>query len=313
VKIEDLTGTAPLLNAEHSFARFNPALGINFTPGARLTAYAAYNEGMRAPTPIELACADPAAPCKLPNNFLADPDLKKVVSRTAEMGFRGKLAHETQWSAAIYRTELTDDIQFISSGGAAVNAGFFQNVGKTRRDGLELAMSTKWSALTASVRYSYVNATFESPFAVNSPSNSTAAADGAIEVRPGDRIPGIPRQSLKLRLQYDFGAQAALGTNIIANSSVFARGDENNQDVHGRVPGYVVVNLDGRYTVAKGWDLYARAVNIFDRRYSNFGVLGQNFFAGPGRTFDGVNPINEQFRGPGTPRGAWVGLRYQWL
>jgi outer membrane receptor protein involved in Fe transport len=208
---------------------------------------------------------------------------------------------------------LTDDIQFISSSGAAVNVGFFQNVGKTRREGLELALRTKWNALAASARYSYVNATFESPFSVNSPSNSTANANGAIDVRTGDRLPGIPQHSVKLRLQYDFGERASLGANIIYSGSVFARGDENNRDVNGRVPGYAVFNLDGRYSVAKGWDLFARAVNLFDKRYSNFGVLGQNFFTGPGRTFDGSNPINEQFRGPGVPRGAWVGLRYQWI
>jgi len=313
VKIEDLTGVNPLLNGEHTFSRFNPALGVNFTPSERLTAYAAYNEGMRAPTPIELACADPAAPCKLPNNFVADPELKKVVSRTLETGLRGKYSQDTQWSAALYRTELSDDIQFISAGGASVNAGFFQNVGKTRRQGLELALSSKWHALSASARYSYVNATFESPFAVNSPTNSTADATGAIQVRPGDRIPGIPQHSVKLRLQYDFGEQASLAGNVIYSSSVFARGDENNQDVTGRIPGYAVVNLDARYRVAKGLDLFARVVNLFDKQYSNFGILGQNFFAGPGHTFDNTNPVNEQFRGPGVPRGAWVGLRYQWL
>jgi outer membrane receptor protein involved in Fe transport len=313
VKIEDLTDAAPLLNGEHTFSRFNPAVGINFTPSERLTAYAAYNEGMRAPTPIELACADPAAPCKLPNNFLADPALKKVVSRTVETGLRGKLAQDTQWSAAIYRTELADDIQFISSGGAAVNAGFFQNVGNTRREGVELALGTKWNALTASARYSYVDATYESSFVENSPSNSTADANGAIHVQPGDRIPGIPRHNLKLRLQYDFGERASLGTNVIYSSSIFARGDENNQDVNGRIPGYTVVNLDGRYRVAKGLDLFARVVNLFNKQYSNFGILGENFFTGPDHTFDGNNPVDEQFRSPGVPRGAWIGLRYQWL
>ena len=312
VKIEDLTGAAPLLNGEHTFSRFNPAVGINFTPSERLTAYAAYNEGMRAPTPIELACADPAAPCKLPNNFLADPALRKVVSRTVETGLRGKLPRDTQWSAAIYRTELTDDIQFISSGGA-VNAGFFQNVGDTRRQGLELALGTRWNALTASARYSYVIATYESPFMENSPSNSTADANGAIQVQPGDRIPGIPEHNLKLRLQYDFGNRASLGTNVIYSSSIYARGDENNQDVNGRIPGYVVVNLDARVGVAKGLDLFARVVNLFNKEYSNFGILGENFFTGPNKTFDGANPVNEQFRGPGVPRGAWIGLRYRWL
>ena len=313
VKIADLTGAAPLLNGQHTFSRLNPAVGINFTPGERLTAYAAYNEGMRVPSPIELTCADPAAPCKLPNNFVADPALKKVVSRTFETGARGRIAMDTRWSAAIFRTELTDDIQFISAGGAAINAGFFQNIGKTQREGLELALSTKWNAFSASARYSYVNATFESAFAVNSPSNSTADANGSIQVRPGSRIPGIPRNSLKLRLQYDFAEHATLGANVIYSGSVYSRGDENNLDANGRVPGYAVVNLDGRVSIAKGFELFARVVNLFDRKYSNFGILGQNFFTGPARSFDGTNPAVEQFRGPGVPRGAWVGLRYQWL
>jgi outer membrane receptor protein involved in Fe transport len=313
VKIEDQTGLAPDLNGEHTFSRFNPAVGINFNPTKQLTAYASYNEGTRTPTPIELACADPTAPCKLPNNFVSDPDLKMVVSKTLETGLRGTLAKDTSWSAAIYRTELDDDIQFISTNGATSNAGFFQNVGKTHRQGVELSLSNKIGALTTIVHYSYVDATFQSPFTVNSPSNSTADGNGDIPVQPGNRIPGVPRQSLKLRFEYAFGEQASIGANVSYSGSVYARGDENNQDANGQVPGYTVVNLDGRYNVAKGTELFFRVANLFDKNYANFGVLGQNFFNGPGRTFDGINWTNEQFRGPGVPRGAWVGLRYQWL
>ncbi len=314
VKIEDRSGTAPLLNGEHSYSRINPAVGLNYSPSGRLTAYASYNEGMRAPTPIELACADPNAPCKLPNNFIADPELKKVVSRTLETGARGKLGAVTQWSAAIYRTELNDDIQFISAGGGAVNAGFFQNVGKTRRQGIELSLGTKLDELALTARYSYVDATFQSPFDVNSPSNSSAdPTTGAIRVNPGNRIPGIPLHSLKLRAQYEWQERGSLGISVIHNSQVFARGDENNQDVNGPVPGYTVVNLDGRYRVARGVEVFARVSNLFNRKYANFGLLGENFFNGPGRTFDAAAVANEQFRGPGVPRGVWVGLRYLWL
>jgi outer membrane receptor protein involved in Fe transport len=314
VKIEDRSGADPLLNSEHSYSRFNPAAGVNFSPSPRLTAYATYNEGMRAPTPIELACADPNAPCKLPNNFIADPDLKMVVARTIEAGARGKLGTAADWSAAIYRTELTDDIQFISAGGGAVNAGYFQNVGKTRRQGIELSLGDRFAALTLSARYSYVDATFQSSFDVNSPSNSTAnPTTGAIRVGAGDHIPGIPRHSLKLRAQYDWTERASLGASVIRNSQVYARGDENNQDVNGPVPGYTVVNLDGRYGIARRFEVFARISNLFDRRYANFGLLGENFFNGPGRTFDATAVTNEQFRGPGAPRGAWIGLRYQWL
>ena len=96
---------------------------------------------MRAPTPIELTCSNAAAPCKLPNVFLADPPLQAVVAKTVEMGARGNGAN-MQWAGALYRTDLDNDIQFVASGGAA-NVGYFQNVGQTRRQGLELMGSAR--------------------------------------------------------------------------------------------------------------------------------------------------------------------------
>src|SRR5262249_29779573 len=90
IKITDQSGNVPELNGEHSFSRLNSAIGLNFNPTSGLTTYAAYNEGMRAPTAIELTCADPNAPCRLPNNFLSDPPLNKVVAKTWELGARGK-------------------------------------------------------------------------------------------------------------------------------------------------------------------------------------------------------------------------------
>ncbi|MBL8482693.1 MAG: TonB-dependent receptor, partial [Rhodocyclaceae bacterium] len=313
IRIEDRTGLTPALNGSSTYVRFNPAVGINFAPAEKLTAYATYNEGMRAPTPIELACADPNAPCRLPNNFLADPPLKKVVSRTLEAGARGKLRGNDDWSAAIYRTVLSDDIQFISAGGAAVNAGYFQNVGRTRRQGMEFGYTAHAGKFSAGLRYAYVEATFESSFVVHSPNNSSADAGGDIQVGPGNRIPGIPRHNIKLRLDYEFSDTATAGASINYSSSVFARGDENNRDANGSVPGYVVVNLDGRVELSRGLEIYARIANLFDRKYANFGVLGENVFANPGKSFDPNNALPEQFRGPGAPRGAWLGLRYKWM
>jgi iron complex outermembrane receptor protein len=309
ITIEDETGSAPRLNGSHTFSRFNPAVGITFNPSRQLTGYATYNEGMRAPTPIELTCADPDAPCKLPNNFLADPSLTEVTSKTFEVGVRGKAGDASSWSAAVYRTNLNNDIEFVSSTGAAVNAGFFQNVGQSRREGLELSAATKQGPLRISVNYSYTLATFESPFAESSPANSSADASGSIAVRSGDRIPGIPQHSLKLRIAYEIRENWSAAVSVNYANATFARGDENNQDVNGKVPGYTVVNFDSHYQATRAVQLFVRVNNLFDRQYANFGILSQNFFAGPNHTFDGGNAVNEQFRGVGVPRGAWLGIR----
>ena len=310
VTIKDRTGLEPALNGDHTFKRFNPAAGLNFNPSTTLTTYVSYSEGMRAPTPIELTCADPAAPCRLPNNFLADPPLEKVVAKTTEVGARGRWTDSFGWSAAAYRTDLSDDIIFISSGGA-VNAGYFQNAGKTRRQGLELGLHGRVQKLNLTMNYGYIDATFASALTLNSPNNSSAnPATGDIQVSSGDKIPGIPAHSVKLRAEYDLTDTVSLGSNMMYFSSQYARGDENNQDANGKVPGYFLVNLDARYQHTKQLSFFGRINNVFDTDYETLGVLGENFFNGPGRTFDAGNVTGEQFRSTGAPRAIWVGVNY---
>jgi len=296
------------LNGNHTFNRFNPAVGINVNPSPTLTTYASYSEGMRAPTPVELTCADPNAPCRLPNNFLADPPLEKVVSKTFEAGARGKFNQSLGWSAAIYNTDLDDDIQFISAGGAALNAGYFDNIGKTRRRGLELGGSFAAGDLTLLANYSYVMATYESAFTINSPNNSTADGNGDIQVTPGDHIPGIPEHAFKLRADYAFFEKWSAGATLNYFSDQYARGDENNQDASGKVDGYTLVNLDARYQASRVLQIFVKLSNVFDTEYETLGVLGENYFVNG--TFDSSNVQAEQFRSVGSPRAAWIGLTY---
>jgi outer membrane receptor protein involved in Fe transport len=314
--LEDGLGTA--LNGTHDYSRFNPGIGLSLTPSPQFNPYVSYNEGMRVPTPVELTCASPQSPCSLPNAFSADPGLKAVVSRTWELGVRSRLDNGVRLSAALFRTDLQDDIQFVSSGGSATTAGYFENVGSTRRQGLELGLEAKAGRATVSAHYSLVDATYRSALVLNSPSNSSAApitcagcAD--IQVTPGDRIPGIPMQQFNLRLRYELLPQLNVGATLVAQSSVFARGDENNLDQHGPVPGFAVLNFDANWELQRGLSLFATVSNVFDRAYATYGVLGQNVFTGPGNSFDpsGASWHADQFRAPGAPLGAWLGIRYR--
>lgn len=316
VELSDQLGTA--LNGRHTFKRFNPAVGITTNPTPELTFYGTYNEGMRVPTPVELTCADPAAPCSLPNAFSSDPALRPVISHNAEIGGRGTLSGAIQWSLALFHTDLHDDIQFISSGGGATSAGYFQNVGNTRRQGVEVGLQGHVDALTLSAHYSLVDATFRTPLVLNSPNNSTAApiscpACADIQVRPGDRLPGIPRHTFKLHGDYAYGDAAGIGLTLVSQSGTYARGDENNADVNARVPGFALVNLDAHIGLGAAWEAFANVDNLFDRRSSSFGVLGQNVFTAPGQTFDpaGTSWRSEQFRTAGAPRGVWIGITWR--
>lgn len=309
-KIGDESGVQPQLDGNHVFSRLNPALGITWNPTPSFTAYASYNEGMRTPSAIELTCADPSAPCSLPNDFVSDPALAKVVSKTLEAGARGRIGTNTTWSAAVYRTTLYDDIEFISAPTSA--QGFFQNVGKTRRQGVELSGHTQLGKLGLTASYSYTDATYRSTWTANSPSNSSADAGGNITVRSGNRIPGIPANTVKLRIDYAATPKWTVGANLTYRDGVYAQGDQNNEDANGKIPGYLLIDLDTAYDVTKHLRVFATVTNLLNKRYASYGVLGQNFFNGPNHTFDGRAPVSEQFIGPGAPRGAWIGIRYAW-
>ncbi|HXM81892.1 MAG TPA: TonB-dependent receptor [Burkholderiales bacterium] len=310
VVLRDRSGLRPALDGDHSFRRFNPALGVNWNPRPALTWFASLTQGMRVPAPAELTCADATAPCSLPNQFLADPALKPVIARTVETGVRLRPTPQLRMSAALYRSVLSDDIQFVTSG-AATNAGFFQNTGATLRQGLDLTVDGKFEKFRLGAAYSYINAAYLSAFRMRSPNNSSRDAADEIAVERGNAIPGIPQHSVKLALDWTPEARTSLGLGWAWFGRQYARGDENNRDLHGAIPAYSVAQAFARYRVRREWEVSLKVDNLFDRRYQSFGVLGRNFFTGPGGTLDAAAATAEQFVTPGAPRAVWIALRYE--
>ena len=106
-----MTSTELLLNGHHFFWRINPGVGIvkrfNDVPligSAKV--FASYKESSRTPSIAELACADPNAPCRLPNSFQADPPLDQVVNRNFEIGASGtKRWLSTYGNGSFYKLE----------------------------------------------------------------------------------------------------------------------------------------------------------------------------------------------------------------
>jgi len=312
------------LTGDHTFSRVNPAFGFTVTPTDALTFYADYNEASRAPTVIELGCANPAAPCGLPNDFASDPDLRQVVARTVEVGARGNLPdRRLVWSADVFHTINSNDIQFVAT---AANAGYFDNVGNTRRQGLDLSLGGKEGGFNWHLTYSFVDATFQSNFAVSAASNSTADANGNTLVQPGDRIPLIPRHTGRFVLDYDLTPRWNIGGNVIAASGSYLHGDENNANQAGGtnaagayvsgsgwISGYTVVNLQSTYHVTKRAEIFARLINLFDKQYATAGFLTSSSFNPNGSFIPNPNNWpNENAVSPAPPRAIWVGLRMKW-
>jgi len=123
-----------------------------------LSVFGSYSESNRAPTSIELGCANPDVPCKLPNAMAGDPPLNQVVAKTYETGLRGKLTETFKWNTSIYRTMNHDDIHFIQSSTIGGSLGYFDNVGRTKRQGFDLGLTGVIDKLFLRAGYSFVSA-----------------------------------------------------------------------------------------------------------------------------------------------------------
>ncbi len=312
IELSDRSHVNPQLDGNHDYSRFNPAVGITFRLAPAVTLYGSYGESTRAPSPVELACASEDAPCNLPNAFLADPPLEQVVAKSAEIGLRRESNEGLRWHVGGFYTRNHNDILFQTTGGPQANVGYFANVGDTLRTGIELSVSQRLQHLRWSVEYSYIDATFDDDFIVNSPHHPIFAQDPGspaiagedkLLVTSGSSIPGIPQQQANLGLDYSFGDRFELGADVVVRSGVYLRGDEAN--LLDRTDGYSILNLRAAWNLSDNVILFARVENVFDEKYETFGLLGE-----PGEVFEEFT--DPRFLGVGPPRGAWVGARVKW-
>jgi iron complex outermembrane recepter protein len=228
-----------------------------------------------------------------------------------ELGLRGRSSSADghfSWNASVFRTNSEDDIYGIAT---SVSTGFFQNVGSTRRQGFEASMNYEGQQWSGYAQYSYVDATFRSPLLLNSPSNPFQDANGNIQVLPGDRLPLIPLSRVKLGADYALSHDWSVGGSLVLATSSFYRGDESNQNP--QLPGYHVISLRTSYRLNKQVELFANVQNLFDERYSTFGLYSDPTGVGaPGVPPDGVSNgpgVDNRFQSPGMPRAYFGGVK----
>jgi outer membrane receptor protein involved in Fe transport len=325
------------LDGDYTYGRLNPSVGITYNPTLALNAYANYSQANRAPTSIELGCADPNDPCSLPNALSSDPPLSQVITATWEAGLRGELKpYHASWNLGAFRAENRNDILFVAS--QETGSGYFQNFAKTLREGIQASLDAHVNRVTAGLDYTFLSATYQSTETLDGTANNTSdiaqsgypGVGGVITAHPGNRIPLVPKQTGKVFLNAQAMSKIMFDLGLVANSSAYARGNENNayqaDGVYylgpGVSPGYAVVNFSAHYDLTRHLQLAVQIDNLFDRRYYTAAQIENTPFTNNGtlifRPFPmytagpqaGDYPLQSAtFFAPGAPRRAWIELR----
>lgn len=281
-----------------TFRQLSPKVGATYLlRGIRL--YASAGSAFRAPAALELACASAQATCPLPFSLGADPPLRPVVAWTYEAGGGWSGTDGATLTVSAYHTDVRDEIVFVSAERAA---GYFQNVPRTRRRGIESAFAVPLPAAGLRVfgSYAFVDATYR----------STALLASALDsnlVTPGSHFAQSPshRGTLGVGMTHA-GASTVVDAELSARgvSSSWLRGDESNRMPP--LPGYVVSDL--RLLVRRDRaSLTIRVANLLDRRYQVFGVYAENPKGAYGEA-PPASPAVERFLTPAYPRTVVVGV-----
>jgi iron complex outermembrane receptor protein len=267
-------------SGRRDFNYTNPVLGLRWSvmPGLHLHASAA--RGFESPTLGELAYRADGS-----GGF--NTTLLPQKSRQIELGAKWRSGN-VSLDAALFRIEVDDEI------GVATNAGgrsSYQNVGRTERNGAELALAWRFAAAwRAQFALTLLDATYLDGFLACAGVPCTAPT---VPVPAGNRIVGTQRGNAFAEVVWQ-PADATQFALEARGASATAANDTNTQFA----PRYALLNLRAsqRYSLGNGMslELLARLDNITDRVYSGSVI---------------VNDANGRYFETAAPRSALLSLR----
>lgn len=308
--VDDDTGVLEAKPHEaFTYTSLNPALGITQQLAGGLTLFGNLARNTRVPTVIELGCADPDEPCRLPAGLQSDPYLKQVRATGLEAGLRWRPAPGQRLELALFRTDNRDDIVF-GSVSATSQLGYFQNFDRTRHQGLDSSWQASYGPLAVTAAYSHLQATYQSHGILRMGVRNVA-------ITPGTRLAGLPRHSAKLAADWTLGGALSIGADLQLVSRRGVQGNEDGRLEDGaterqvlNIPGHGLLHLRLQWQARPGVTLMARVQNALNRRYESYGALAETVFDAQGR-FSG-DEEDALFVAPGAPRSLWMGLRLKY-
>lgn len=251
-----------------AYEKTTPTLAALYRVTDTLNLYASVARGFEAPTFNEMFYSS--------NGGSFNLTLKPATSTHYEVGAKAMLGAGSRLDVALFEIRTQDELVVLSSTGGRTA---YQNAGKTERQGMELALDSRWSErLSSRLAYTWLDATYAEAF---------TTASGTVNA--GNRLPGVAAHNLFGEIAWRHqpsGFHAAV--EGIVRDKVHV--DDSNQKQ--AAPGYAIANLrlgiERRYGPLnlRG---FVRLDNVFDRQYVGSVIVGDSnnrfYESAPGRNW----------------------------
>jgi iron complex outermembrane receptor protein len=270
-----VVGTNPDDSGRLRFGATLPVAGVMFAATSDVHLYATAGRGFETPTLNELAYR--------PNGATGlNLALGAATSDSYEAGVKTRSAAWGEANVALFETRTHNEIATLSNVGGRST---FQNVGATRRRGVEAGWSRDLrDNLRAQAAYTWLDARYRDTFAT---CTVTPCAIPNLTVPAGNAIPGVARSALYGALAWAPPLGWRGGVEARALSRVFV--NDANSDA---ASGFALVNANAGYLARLGSvDLagFARVDNILGRRYAGSVIVNEGnarfFEPAPGRNW----------------------------
>lgn len=269
-----IVGRNPDDSGRRDYSATTPVAGIVFRADENLRFYASVGRGFETPTFNELGYrSDGGAGLAL--------DLGAATSRNYEVGSKWRAQSGAALEFAVFRADTDDELAVASN---TNGRSTYRNISATRRQGAELSWQQPIGATQQlQLAYTFVDATVRDGYLTCA---SSGCATPTAAVASGSRLPGVPRQQLFARWQWQ-PAQWQLAAESVASGATVV-----NDLATERAPGYALVNLEAsrRWSTPQGaLRTFARIDNVVDRQYVGSVIVndgnGRYYEPGPGRTY----------------------------
>jgi outer membrane receptor protein involved in Fe transport len=239
--------------ASTDYTHWSPKLGATLALSPDSSLYAAYSHGFRAPSESQLFRAGSGSTVlEATTKAELALALKPVKADQLEAGWRG-VADGWHYDLAAYHLVKRDDL--VSQRDLATNVSTSVNAGQTEHQGIELglgkALHKAWrvdTALSYAV-HRYVD------WVTASANYSGKEMEAAPRVMANTRLGWTPRAGTTAQLEW-----VRLGDYWL---------EAGNSATYGKYPGHDVFNLRVSHAVTPGAKVFARLMNLTDRRYAD--------------------------------------------